>query len=205
MAKSLVFEFNGERIEFEMRKVDRSKLYGFKTLEVLDENEQPCELATLSDDGKTLIGKGGTGIGYLTADGNWSDKTDLKPVNIEGEEIIPVPSSFAAPIELVQTVDIEVYLNHNIRLIYLLEPESVNQELHQQLMDGSIFKFPYSYRGGLEPDAGFLIMNEQNQVFFLIGDETSIEYVGLQQASTPVQDDTDESGGTDDLMNFGMI
>ncbi|MFK7766768.1 MAG: hypothetical protein AB8B55_06065 [Mariniblastus sp.] len=206
MPKPLQFEFGGEAIEFEMNKVDRSKLYGFKVVEVLDEHGVPCELTTLADDGKTLIGKGGTGIGYLSADGEWCDKSELKAVNLEGKEIVPVPSSFSAPVKLETEISIDEYLNHNIRLIYQLEPKTITETLHKKLNDGVIFKFPYSYRGGLEADAGILLMNDDDEVFFLVGDETSIEFKGLQQAA-PVappeeEDDEADAGG---LMDFGMI
>ena len=204
MAKPIKFEFNGEPIEFEMNKVDRSRLYGFKELEVLDESDRPCELTTLSEDGKTLIGKGGTGIGYLTADGKWSDKSNLKAVDLVGTEITPVPSSFAAPIQLKTEVSIDVYLDHNIRLVYQLGFTSVNEALFDKLKSGTIFKFDYSYRGGLESDAGFLLNNEEDEIFFLVGDKTSVDFKSLQQAA-PVAASEDDAEDEDSLMDFGMI
>ena len=205
MAKPLTFEFDGEPVVFEMHKVDRSRLYGFKELEVIDENEQPCELTTLADDGKTLIGKGGTGIGYVTVDGNWIDKSDLKAVDLEGNPKVPVPSSFAAPIPLEQESTIEEYLNHNFRLIYMLQHQTISEKLHQSLKDGAIFKFDYSYRGGLEPDVGFMLMNDEQETFFLVGDSTSVDYKGLQQAAAVASGDPTESETSDDMMDFGMI
>ncbi len=50
MAKPIKFEYGGEMTDFEMIKVDRSRLYGFKELETLDENGEQCELTTLADD-----------------------------------------------------------------------------------------------------------------------------------------------------------
>ena len=203
MGRKLVFKYDGEPLAFEMNKVDRSRLYGSKSLRVLDDSGKECELATLADDGKTLIGKGGTGIGYVTADGNWTHKDNLQAVNVEGESIVPVPSSFAAPIELEHQVTVDDYLNHNIRLVYKLTTEVAYENLRQALNDGAIFKFDYSYRGGLEADAGFLLMNDAGEVFFLVGDETDVEFIGLQQtaAVTPV----DEATTTGDLMDFDMI
>ena len=204
-SKPIQFELDGNPIEFAMNKVDRSKLYGFKTQEVLDEAGNECELTTLAEDGRTLIGKGGTGIGYLTADGNWSEKSKLKAVNLEGNEITPVPSSFAAPIQLKQEVSIDEYLDHNIRLTYKLDVSSGAESVVEKLQTGSIFKFDYSYRGGLEADAGFLLMNDDQEIFFLVGDPTSVEYKGLQQAApiTPAEGESDEEAGG--LMDFGMI
>ena len=168
-AKPIRFNHDGQKLMFQMNKVDRSKLYGFKEQKVHDENEQICELATLAEDGKTLIGKGGTGICQLTADGKWTDKTKLKPVDLEGNEIQPVVSSFAAPIDLSQETSLDDYLNHNIRLVYQLviaEESETEESLVKALRDGAIFKFPYSYRGGLEADVGFILINDANEVFF---------------------------------------
>ena len=50
---------------FDPMKIDRSDLYGFKEVEVLDEHGQRCELATLADDGKTVVGRGGVTYAYL--------------------------------------------------------------------------------------------------------------------------------------------
>ncbi len=187
-----------------MNKVDRSKLYGYKEMEVLDDEGQFCELATLADDGRTLVGKGGTGIGYLTADGNWCDKDQLSPVNLEGDKITPVPSSFKAPIVLTSESSIDDYLSHSIRLVYQMDiPEDDNGDLVTKLLGGAIFKFEYSYRGGLEADTGFLMTNEANEIFMLIGDSTSIQPVGLQQAAGAVTEEPDADEG--DLMDFGMI
>ncbi len=205
-AKPLVFTFDNNEVTFGMVKVDRSKLYGFKELEVHDDSGQPCELATLADDGKTVIGKGGTGIGHVSADGLWCDKTQLTPVNIEGEEIEPVKSSFGTPIPLTAEVDAQEFLNHNIRLCYLMESEEVCEPLMAKLKAGSIFKFPYSYRGGLEADAGFLLTNSSGDVFFLVGDPTLVEFVGLQQAAAVVAEEASEEESSDGgLMDFGMI
>ena len=204
-----------------MIKVDRNKLYGYKVLEVLDDQGDACELTTLADDGKTLIGKGGTGIGYLDADGNWSDKSELSPVDLEGKAITPVPSSFSAPIPLAKEISIEEYLDHNIRLIYQLQfnedqedgqaaqPQEAQPQEAQPLVDklksGSIFLFDYSFRGGLEADAGIMLVNDDDEIFFLVGDQTGVTYKGLQQSAPVAAEETDSSEEDGGLMDFGMI
>jgi hypothetical protein len=207
MPKPIKFEFQQEILEFDMHKVDRARLYGFKETEVIDENGNACELMTLSDDGKKLIGKGGTGIGYLTADGNWADKANLRPVGLDGEEIEPVPSSFAAPVLLESECSIDEYLEHNIRLVYRLDHGAIPESFFSQLKRGTIFKFPYSYRGGLVADVGFLLMNENNHIFFLVGERGTIEFKSLQQTAAVANADGDAIDGDleGDLMDFGMI
>lgn len=205
-SKPLVFQFEDSVVSFDMVKVDRSKLYGFKELEVNDGEGNPCELATLADDGKTVIGKGGTGIGQISSDGIWCDKTQLMPVDIEGEEITPVTTSFGTTIPLEQTATLDTFLNHNIRLCYIMESEDLHESLMEKLKNGTIFQFPYSYRGGLVADTGFLLLNSDGQIFFLVGDPTAVEFVGLQQAASVVAETADETEDSEDsLMDFGMI
>jgi len=203
MAKPIKFNFADEESVFEMHKVDRSRLYGYKELEVLDEHGNACVLTTLAKDGQSLIGKGGTGIGYVDADGNWCEKDQLKPVDLQGNTITPVASSFAAPIELSEEATTERFLDHNIRLIYELDSEGITPELAKRLQAGAIFMFPYSYRGGLEADTGFLMTNSTGDIFFLVGDDSSIEFKGLQQVVPATN--YEANGDDDSLMDFDMI
>ncbi|MEQ8789702.1 MAG: hypothetical protein RIC55_25635 [Pirellulaceae bacterium] len=202
MAKPLVFQWGDVDLSLTLNKVDRSKLYGYKEVEVLDENGKPCELATLADDGRTVVGRGGTGLGSIDADGGWADKSQLLPVDLEGREIEPVASSFSAPIKLFETATPDEYLRHNIRLVYRLESEQDIESLREELARGTIFSFPYSYRGGLEADAGFLLLGADGHLFLAVGSPTSPEFIGLQQAAFLDEEDVaDET----DLMDFDMI
>jgi hypothetical protein len=203
VARPLVFRFGDRDIPFTLNKVDRSKLYGYKEMAVLTEDGQSCELATLADDGATVVGRGGTGIGQLSVDGLWCEKHALKPVDPNGNEIKPVPSSFNAPIRLFETVSVSDYLRHNTRLVYHLTSEDDIGDLLAELKKGTIFSFPYSYRGGLAADAGFLLAGEEDKIFLLVGNPTRTEFVGLQQvaAADEVEEDEDET----DSMDFDMI
>jgi len=202
MAKPLVFKFADSELAFSLSKVDRSRLYGYKELEVLDEKGGRCELATLASDGQTIIGKGGTGLCTLSADGHWTEKSQLKPVDLDGKEIQPVSSSYSAPIPLAETATVDEYLQHNIRLVYQLMSEGDVASLRQPLAEGKIFKFPYSYRGGLEADAGFLLQGEDGNIFFVVGNPTKVEFVGLAQVSG-VEEETEAEEA--DMMDFDMI
>ena len=202
MAKPLVFQWGDSDLSFQLCKVDRSKLYGYKEVEVIGEGGAVCELATLADDGRTVVGRGGTGLGYVDADGLWSDKTRLKPVDVEGNEIKPVPSSFSAPIKLFETVSADHYLSHNIRMVYQLDCEGDLETLQTELKRGTIFSFPYSYRGGLEANAGFLLLGDDGNIFLAVGDPTKAEFIGLAQVAVFEE----EAGGEEtDLMDFDMI
>lgn len=202
MAKPLVFQFGDRELSFTLLKVDRSKLYGYKEAEVLDDHGHRCELATIANDGRTVVAMGGTGLGQISADGLWCDKSQLKPIDLDGNEIKPVPSSFSAPVKLFEVASVDQYLQHNIRSIYQLETEDDTSELLGELKRGTIFSFPYSYRGGLEADAGFLLMNESGNIFLAVGSPTKVEFIGLQQTAVLVDEEDDEET---DLMDFDMI
>ncbi len=203
MAKPIVFRFGDRDLPFALAKVDRSKLYGYKEVEVLAEDGQRCELATLADDGCTVVGRGGTGIGQLSADGLWCDKQGLKPVDPDGKEIKPVASSFSAPIRLFDTASADAYLNHNIRLVYHLTSEDDVGDLRAELKKGTLFSFPYSYRGGLAADAGFLLMGEEDKIFLVVGSPTKLEFIGLQQLAVADEEEPDEED--EESMDFDMI
>ena len=202
MAKPLVFHFGDGDIAFGLNKVDRSRLYGYKDVEVLDEKGRRCELATLAGDGHTVIGRGGSSFAQLNVDGEWCDKSALMPVDTDGHEITPVASSYSAPVPLSGGTTVADYLQHNIRLVYVLEPEGDASALYEELKQGAIFKFPYSYRGGLEADAGFLIQGVDGFFFLAVGNPTRVEFVGPTQVSA-VEEETELDEA--DLMDFDMI
>ncbi|MGL6075706.1 MAG: hypothetical protein ACRC8S_16240 [Fimbriiglobus sp.] len=206
MAKPLVLAYQGQEVKLNIQKVDRTKLYGFVDTEVVDEAGKSCELGTLLGDGHSLVGKGGTGLIYLSQDGLWRKKAELKPVDINGKPITPVKSTFDSVVELSNKVSIEDYLSHNIHLTYQLSPEDApNEDLLQELKSGIIYHFPFSYRGGVSASAGFLLMGSDGNPFLCVGTPTAIEYVGLKATAAVVPDAETPEVVEDDAMDFSMV
>ena len=173
---------------------------------MLDDQGQRCELATLAQDGQTVVGRGGTAFGTLTVDGTWIEKGQLKPVDPAGQTIQPVVSSFTAPVPLVEKVAVEEYLDCAVRAIYMMETADDIGQLADELAQGTIYRFPYSYRGGLEPDQGFLLANAEGKVFCAIGKPAKVEFLGLAQAAAAVEDEDEEGAEEDaDAMDFSMM
>ena len=85
----------------------------------------------------------------------------------------------------------------------MLATEDDTSDLVVELKRGTIFSFPYSFRGGLEADAGFLLMGDEENIFLVVGVPTKIEFIGIQP-SAAVDDDTEDDDGTD-TMDFDMI
>jgi len=206
MAKPLVFQWGDRQLSFAMAKVDRTRLYGFKECEVLDEHNQRCELATLAQDGHTVIGRGGSAFGSLTVDGTWIEKGQLTPVDPSGKNLEPVPSSFAAPVPLSEKASVDDYLDCAVRAIYLMETTDDAGPLVEELKSGVIYRFPYSYRGGLEPDCGFLLANSEGKVFCAIGTPSKVEFLALPQAAPAVEEEEQAGDEEDaDSMDFSMM
>jgi hypothetical protein len=205
MAKPLTVEFEGQPINLSLEKVDRAKLYGYVESEVLDESGKKCELATLAGDGHSIVGKGGTALGYLSQDGLWRKKTDLRPVDLHGNVITPVKSTFDAPVMLDKQASIDDYLSHNIHLVYRLEPEAENAALADELKKGTIFQFPFSYRGGVEANAGFLLLGSDGNIFLCVGTPTAIDFIGLKAVAAVVADETEAVAEEEELLDFSLV
>jgi hypothetical protein len=203
MAKPLVLSFGGSEFALVLSKVERSDLYGFVEVETLDEQGRKCFLATLADDGRSIIPSGGSAIVTLTPDGNWIEKKTLRPTDNQGNSITPVPSSYAAPVQLKTTATIDEYLSHDIRAVYQVSCESDVGPLLGELKKGMIFHFPYSFRGGLEPDAGFLLLASDGTPFIAIGSPTKLEFCGFEQTAGIAA--SDEVAEEEESMDFGMM
>lgn len=208
MPRSISFTLNGSAFSAEIIKVDRSHLYGTVSLETKDLDGEPCTVATLASDGKTLIPRGGTALGYVNGEGEWINRNELNPVSLDGEPIDEVESSFDAPVPLVNTCNEETFLDHSIRLVYRLKPEgSFPANLLHELAAGTLYQFGFSYRGGIGYDPAFLLGDEQGDVWMMVTSANQVEPVGLEQAAVCLGEnhDKDDDEPGDSSIDFGML
>jgi len=208
MARKLEFIYGNETFVVEINKVDRTKIYGRVLTETYDANEKECTLATLARDGRTIIPMGGTASGYVNPEGIWIERGELVPIDRDGNDIKEVPSSFSAPTNLTEEVSIEEFLDHPIRLSYHLSDEGITDALAKKLKAGTIFKFPFSYRGGVYYDPAFLMNDLDGELWMLIGHTSDIHFVGYSQAAIcaarAVELGEDDSGDRDSF-DFDML
>jgi hypothetical protein len=200
MAKPLVLKFADAEIPCQLSRVERSDLYGFVETEALDEKGRKCTLATLADDGKSVIVSGGTALVTLAPDGNWLDKKSCTPTDNQGQKITPVPSSYSAPVALEKTATIDDFLSHDIRSVYQVDNAADLAPMMDELKKGTIYAFPYSFRGGLEADCGFLLLAADGTPFIAIGCPTQLQFVGFEEVAAVSDDESEE-----DEIDFSMI
>lgn len=203
MAKPLVLSLDGEEIPVKPVKIDREKLYGRVDVEAFDEDGEEVFLRVLAADGKTIINKGGTALATLNENGDSIDRKGLIAINADGEELEPVASSFSKTTPLTSAT-VEDYLSHTVKSVYVLEPagEGDLDLLRSNLSDGTIYKFPFSYRGGVDYDAAFLIENK-NDIFMIVGNQASLQFVKLGEAA--VLDSIEEQEISGDELDFDLL
>jgi hypothetical protein len=206
MAKGLVFRYGSADLSFQLDKVDRKKLYGFVDTVVLDDKGQKCQLAILGGDGQTLVGSGGSALLMLDPDGAYRDRAALRPVDKDGKELHKMASSFHAPVLLSSRASLDEYLSHNIKSVYALTPPMGADDLLAELRKGAIYHFPFSYRGGLNPDTAFLLAGSDGHPFLCVGKQARLQFVSLPQVADPEEDADSQAGDDDeDSMDFGMM
>jgi hypothetical protein len=201
MARNLVFNFDGAEFSAGIEKVDRSKLYGSVAIEAFDEHGTKAEMMSLASDGQTLFGIGGTAFATLTGDNDPIKRESLLPYSLEGEPLDTVGSSFDLPIPVYERATIEDYLSHLVKSVYLLSGDQA-AGIAERLSDGAIYKFPFSYRGGVMPDTAFLLTNSENLPFLILTTPANINYVGFQDAAAFYEEPEEES---DDELDFEML
>jgi hypothetical protein len=204
MAKPLILQFGGKELPVQLDRVTRDDLYGFVEIETLDEQGRPCKSAKLASDGKSIIQSGGTAIACLSPNGEWLERKSLTPVGPDDKPITPVPSTFAAPVPLDQTASIDELLSHNITSVYRLSAEADIGELVQSLQGGQIFRFPFSFRGGLMADVAFLLLSADGTPFLLIGHPAKFEFIGFEQPAA-IDDEADGADEDEESLDFSMM
>ena len=209
MPRSLTFTLDAHTVEAQLIKIDRKQLYGSVSVETRDSNDARCQVATLAEDGKTLIPRGGTALGYVNPDGEWVTRDQLKPVDLQGNPLDEVESSFDNPIELNLVNNIEHFLDHNVRLSYRLNAESgFPSEWTKQLKAGALFEFGFSYRGGIGLDPAFILCDDDDNIWLLITQANDVQFVSLEQAAVCAGEalvDEVEDGEEESSLDFGML
>ena len=201
MARELTLSLDGEEFNVLINKVSREKLYGEVEVEAFDEKGNPAELLTLSADGNTFIDVGGTALATVTVEGTSIPRTELTATDIHGEKLSEVPSSFGQT-NVLKEATVEEYLSQVVKSVYVLEPaEGFDLKLLKSQFPKKIFKFDFSYRGGLEYDSAFVLGNKTD-AFLIVGKQGEFEFVKLNQAVTLESTEEDISG--DDL-DFDLL
>jgi hypothetical protein len=204
---TLTLVLDNQPLAFELEKIDRTKLYGSREVLALDADGAVCERATLAGDGHTLAGKGDVALAYLTPDGAWRPKAELRAIDAAGQAILPHKPTFAVPVPLDTIASRDEYLGHTIGLVYQLVPADASRigPLCEELASGTIFSIAFSYRGGINPPAGFVLAGQDDAIYLCVGRPCELEYVGLDAPAPLADEQADEETEDADLLDFSLV
>ncbi len=202
MARTLNFHMNGKEFSAEPTKVDRKKVYGYTEIVALDDENNECKLVSMDESGTLLIPKGGVGLGILSPELEWVERSTLKAVDTAGNDAPLIPSSYNQIIDLVEKATPEEFLDYSIKSFYQLD--NISEEFLNELKS-SIYAFTYSYRESYEGSKAFLIENE-GIAFMLVGTLSPFEMVGLPELGVVEQpDDEEEEVDEEEELDFSMF
>lgn len=208
MARVLNFTLGGQSFPCPVDKLDRKKLYGFRKRQVLDDQNNPCKLGLLCEDGKSLLGPGGVAMAYLDASGEWVERGALVAVDEHGQPLPLIPSSYDAAIQLdaedkVSDDELAALMVRDVMI--LARPDSTGAEAALRTAVGEdVYRFRYCYRADYHAETAFLL-NTPEGLFALIGDPTPYRMVGLTEQPPAVETTEGDDLGDDDDLDFGMM
>ena len=203
MARALHLFYKGKGYSFGIQKIDRRKLYGYTVIDVKDDNNSNCTLASISDDGKYILSKGCVGYITLNQQNEYIPSNSVKMIDSEGNELEKILSSFDLEKIELREASLEEYLQLHVKAVYQLssvDEEIDIPELVKLLKEVKVLRFDFNYRTDYDDDDAFLIQNE-GAIFMVTGQMSPFEFIGLEKV---VESENIEEDNDDDF-DFGML
>ena len=200
MGRKVSFKIQGDLLESEIVKVDRTKIYGSSEKIVLDTNKEECVLSDLYE-GSIILPKGSVGQVLIDDSGNSVSRSELIGFNLQGEKVEKVPSIFSIENNC-KKVEIDDFISSSIKSIYQLNIDETQIESWKKyFLDDEVYLFEFNYREDYEGDDAFLISNEEG-FFISVGKKNEFEFLELSNVSV---EDTNEDIEIEDDLDFSMF
>ena len=154
MGRKVSFKIQGDLLESEIVKVDRTKIYGSSEKIVLDTNKEECVLSDLYE-GSIILPKGSVGQVLIDDSGNSVSRSELIGFNIQGEKVEKVPSIFSIENNC-KKVEIDDFISSSIKSIYQLNIDETQIESWKKyFLNDEVYLFEFNYREDYEGDDAF--------------------------------------------------
>lgn len=200
MGRKVSFKIEGNLLESEIVKVDRTKLYGTSEKIVYDTNKEECVISDLYE-GSIILPRGSVGQVLIDENGNSVSRSDLIGFNLKGEKVEKVPSIFSVENNC-KKVEIDEFISSSIKSIYqLVIDEDQIETWKKYFTNNEVYLFEFNYREDYEGDDAFLISNEDG-FFISVGESNEFEFLELLNVSV---EDTDEDIEIEDNLDFSMF
>ncbi len=183
MAREIVLALNKSVSVFEISKVDRKSLYGYKKRIYLDDQGKECVRANLEEETGIVFANGDMTSCHVDAKGNYIDKKNLEAVDLNGKKVSKQESTLGNQVKLVPTT-VEDALNLKVNSVYHLTPKDFDKELQTKLDKGEVFAFPFNYFADFKLEDGIILKGDKDY-FALIGRHTTCHWVGENSDEIP--------------------
>ena len=200
MARMASLKLNDKIFSAGLIKLDRKKIYGWSKIDIFDDSDQGCTLASIAD-GQYVLPSGSITLAGFNTKGEYIAKSSLVGVDEEGKKVEKVPSIFDEPASLTKT-DLDEFLSLNVKSVYQLGMEEGKEELLGLLEGGDIYHFLFNYRADYEADDAFLLTSA-GEVFAVVGKQAKLEYIGLENKEEEVPEEPEAP--EDDDFDLGML
>jgi hypothetical protein len=200
MGRKINFKIEGNLLQSEIVKVDRTKLYGTSQKVVYDKNKDECVLSDLYE-GSIILPRGSVGQVLIDQKGNSVSRSELIGFNLQGEKVEKVPSIFSIENNC-KKVEIDEFISSSIKSIYQLVIYEDQIELWKKYFtNDEVYLFEFNYREDYEGDDAFLISNDEG--FFIgVGKSNQFEFLELSNVSI---EDLDDEIDIEDELDFSMF
>jgi len=184
MERTLEVACGSTASSFTVRKLSRATLYGTRRRVPVDAEGRPCRAAALTRDGRFLLPAGSTATLYLDDQGSAVERGELRSAR-GGQEAASAPEPQAA-----ETAEL---LGCTVRQVYALAPVAVSGRLDGLLAATGVCRLDGGDGSG---EVRFLVKNAAGY-FLLVGEDTSFEPVGPEQADLSIPDAGEPWGDLD--------
>ena len=195
MAKPIIIRKDEKDSIFQLKKIERKKLYGFRKRLAVDENNDECKRASLTEDGQVLIKSGMTSQGWFTEGGKQIESSEIGVIDEDNNELELIPSTLGVKQNLEGPLNPKELLDMNVTTVYSLLPDQISEDLESSLDKGEIWKFSFNFRADYRMETGVILKNDAGY-FAIIGIPNLINMLS-HNAPLPEDDGDDEENELD--------
>ena len=199
MAKPIIIRKDEKDSIFQLKKIERKKLYGFRKRLAVDENNDECKRASLTEDGQVLIKSGMTSQGWFIEGGKQIESSEIGVIDEDNNELELIPSTLGVNQNLEGPLNPKELLDMTVTTVYSLLPDQISKDLESSLDKGEIWKFSFNFRADYRMETGVILKNDAGY-FAIIGIPNHINMLS-HNAPLPEDDDDDD----DDELDFEMF
>ena len=199
MVKPIIVSINKKNSIFQIKKIERKKLYGFRKRLAIDENNDECKRASLTEDGEVLIKSGMTSQGWFIEEGKQIESNEIGAIDENNNELSLIPSTLGINQDLEGPMNPKDLLDLSVTASYWIIPEEISDDLKISLEKGEIWKFNFNFRSDYRMETSYILKNESGY-FVIVGVPNHANFLSLN-APPPLEEEEED----EDDLDFEMF